>query len=98
MSEPQTSGGIALVRMFWMLVGPALMAVLALAIYQGGDDWLSLPSLIYWGVLGAVVFARQADPRNAEGEPTTPSNRRLHAITLLSAGTALWLIVHLFGR
>ena len=67
-------------RLFWMFVGPFVLATLAIRIAGQADGWLSLSDLFYFVVLSGMLIGRWTEfrfslPMTATGEPATPSRR-----------------------
>ena len=98
MATNRSSGLIGFARLFWIAVGPALLFLLAAFIAQEQDGWFTLPSIAFLLVMVGVVGARELDPDNSYGEPTTPRDRRAHAIGTIGIGLALWVSANVLGN
>lgn len=92
---------VALVlRITWMILGPAILFTLAGLISQrrGG----SAIDLWFAGVLALVILARLVDitryqGTTGDGEPATLADFRGYALKLAAAAAAAWLLAHLIG-
>lgn len=93
-TQNSTSPLSGLARMFWMLVGPATLFILAYAMVTQRDGWWSTASLAFLVILPLVLLARWLDPLNAEGEPAAPDTFRRYTAFALPAGLALWGIAN----
>jgi hypothetical protein len=104
---PDDTKGVSLgnvaARLFWMLFGPGIAAILALNIAIKGGGWMTGMNAAYLIVLALVPTARWLEFRSgqgqtAEGEPLTASV--LHRYLLLAAltGLAVWIGANLIGN
>jgi len=89
------------VRIFWMILGPALLLALAALIAQRGG--YSIIDIWFAAVVAIVVFARLLDVRTFDGatswgERATMSHFWGYSLKLLMAATGAWLIAHLLPR
>lgn len=94
---------VALGRVFWMMVGPTLLAVLVFAIINVGTSWFTPVDIAFLIVLGLMVAVRWAElqaenPRNAAGDPASPGDFRRYAFTILPIGIAAWIVANLIGN
>ena len=91
-----------LLRLFWLLLGNAVLVIVALQILIRVGGVFSGLDVVYWSVVALILAARYADIRyfkgtTAEGKPSTLEDWRRYAfILVLSAGVAL-LTVHFLG-
>jgi hypothetical protein len=83
--------------MFWMMLGPGILALLLFNIAGQGRGWLATSSIAFLGVLVAVILARSLDPRNSFGEPSTSADFRRYAVGALGFGVAAWALANLLG-
>ena len=86
-------------RLFWMLVGNAILAICALFIAQNYSGFLTAADAVYWITVGCLLAARYVDIRylyglTAEGGPASMAHWRRYAMLVLVASTGLWLVVH----
>ena len=92
---PSTQSG--LLRLLWMFLGPAVLAMLAFGLTYRQDAWLSVPSVAFLAILLAVIAARRVDPLDSMGEPTTPEAIRTYSIAALVIGVVVWLLANLIA-
>lgn len=96
-SDPSTSLLATMSRLFWMLVGPAILSILGLFIAESHKGWFSPRSVVFLGLLIAVVLARWFDSLDSYGQPTTPRQRQLELAFLITLGVGGWLIANALG-
>jgi hypothetical protein len=96
-SNPSTSRMAAFSRLFWMLVGPAILSLLGLSMAEAHRGWFAPRSVIYLGMLIAVVLARWFGPIDSNGQPTTPRQRQMELTFLIALGIGGWLIANALG-
>jgi hypothetical protein len=84
--------------MFWMMIGPGILSILALTIAEGHQGWFAGRSIAFLFVLIAVTLARRLDPLTADGEPATQGDLRWHVLFTLSLGLAAWVTANLLGN
>jgi len=99
LQEQQPAG--CLLRVYWVFFGNALVALLALAILQGGAR-LGLADVFYWLGVASLAGCRYADIRHyggstAEGQPATIAHWRRYSLLLLGVAIVVWLGVHALG-
>ena len=90
-----------LLRVYWMLLGNALVGLLAYVI-AGGDGTLGPADLLYWLGVAGLVAARYVDiaylaGETAEGEPATMKHWQRYSLGVLGVAVTLWLAVHGVG-
>jgi hypothetical protein len=88
-----------LLRIFWMLVGNAVLLFCAYGIAQHRSSVLSIADAFYWTLVASLLAARYVDIRylhgtTAEGSPATLSHWRRYATVLGVVSTSLWLGAH----
>ncbi|MEX0641451.1 MAG: hypothetical protein WD468_02055 [Pirellulales bacterium] len=104
MARDTTSGDSApLARLFWMMIGPLLLFILAFANVMNDEGWLTAADIGFFVVLLATVYARwrefrSDDGRTAEGEPATAVEFRRYVVLLVGGGVAVWLVANLLGN
>jgi hypothetical protein len=84
----------ALSRLFWMLIGPAILSILGLSLVEIHKGWLSPRSVVYVVLLIAVVLCRWFDPLDSYGQPTTSHQRQLELAFLIILGLGGWLMAN----
>jgi hypothetical protein len=102
-TAPGTSGAAVLGRVFWMLLGPALLLVLTVVIISQWSGWVTGTDVAYFIILGLMVLGRWLEfrsgtPLTATGEPATPAHLRRFIIGVLVGGTAVWVAANLLGQ
>jgi len=95
-----SSNSSAFARLFWMGVGPAILAVLAVIIVNQASGWFTLSNLAFLAVLAGMIFARWRefqgdDPRTSTGDPATPADLRRYVLFTTLIGLCIWLSANL---
>ena len=99
---PTPAGFLSLfVRLIWMFVGNASLALLAVLIVQAGS--FSAIDVVFWAVAVGMVGARYIDVTRfggltAEGEPASLRHWRRYAGYLLAASAGVYVLAHLVAR
>ena len=101
--RPSDSFAVLGSRVFWMLVGPVALALLAMAIVCAGTGWLTGLDAAFFVVLGLIVAARAIEQRSgqgatSDGEPSTWAHVRRYYFRLIALAAALWFVANLFGN
>jgi hypothetical protein len=99
--QPVEGASGCLLRVYWMLLGNALVFLCAYLIAQAGGLF-SAVDVFYWlavaGLLGArYVDVRYMNGRTAEGQPATTRDWRRYRLGVLGVSVVLWGAVHLVG-
>lgn len=99
-SDAPSSIASVFVRIVWMVIGPAVLFLLALALLNEGGGWFSPKGIIYLAVLVSVVAARWIEfrlghPQTAMGTPATSEHLRRYAILASLVGLTVWALVNL---
>jgi hypothetical protein len=94
----QTSGASVFARIFWILIGNAVLFFLALSIYQKHAA-LSLLDLFYWIIVVLLVVIRYCDIKylgglTGQGQPASIAHWRKYSKFLLLITAGAWLVVH----
>ncbi len=97
-SNQSTSLIAVLARVFWMMAGPAALALLALSMADNFHGWLAPRSVAFLVVIGGIIIARRLDPANGEGEPTTSSQLRWHTGLTIAIGLIAWTTANALGK
>jgi hypothetical protein len=95
--------GVACARIFWMMIGPITLAVLAFNIANTGRGWLIGLDIAYLLVLTAVLAARWLEFRSgqgqtAEGLPLTAGGLRRYLLITASVGLVVWVGANFIGN
>lgn len=89
-----------LLRLFWMLIGNAVLLALLVKIYQGNPGaWFSLYDLLFGVAVIALIVIRYVDIAFFQGgtvdnEPATLSHWRRYAVKLVLICAAAWAALH----
>lgn len=100
--RPRTGGIGILLRVFWMLIGPAAMALAGLHILFYSPARFALADAVFLGVAAALPPARRLDivrygGTTAEGQPATLQAWRRYAITVVGVAVAAYIAAHGVG-
>ena len=100
---PSDSFSVLVSRIFWMLIGPITLALLAFGIVRAGTGWLTGLDAAFFVVLGFIVAARAIEQRSgqgttAEGKPSTWAHVRHYYFRLIAVAAALWFVANLIGN
>lgn len=101
--QPVTSLSLVFIRVFWMGLGPAFCAILAVNIANHWKGWFTPTDFAFFIVLGGLPIARwlefrAGDPTTSTGEPATPAHLRRYVITTLALGLGAWVFANLLGN
>ncbi len=86
-------------RVFWMIIGNAILLACAYGILQHRSSLLSISDAFYWAIVGSLLAARYVDIRylyglTSDGDPATMDDWRRYVRVLGVISTVLWLVVH----
>lgn len=103
MQTNSTSGIAPVGRMFWMLIGPALLFVLGFGIALGERGWFTLKDIVFLVVLVGMILGRLAefrggDPRTAAGEAATQAHFRRYSVIVILGGLGVWTGANLIAN
>jgi len=92
-----------LVRLFWVLLGNAILAFCAVSIAQSDPGFGTAADAIFWTTVGCLMAARYVDIRylggyTAYGEPATMAHWRRYSVILAVISAAVWALVHAVAR
>jgi hypothetical protein len=92
-----------LARLFWMMIGPILLFILAFANTMDRNGWHSGADIGFFIVLIATVYARWREYRaggaqTADGQPATPAQVHRFIAATLAIGLAVWAIANAIGN
>lgn len=90
-------------RLFWILVGPLVLAILALAIVNSGSGWLTAIDAAFFVILACVLAARWFEFQRGHATTATgqPADRRViinYTIGTILAGICLWIVANFVGN
>jgi hypothetical protein len=95
--NPSSSRMAATSRLFWMLVGPAILSILGILIAENHKGWFAPRSIVFLALLIGVVIARWFDPLDSHGQPTTPRQRQMELAFLIALSLGGWLIANMLS-
>ena len=86
-----------------MMVGPAILFLLALIIARNGGGWFTSKDIWYFAVLagmlvGRIIEFRGGDPRTADGEPATNADLFRYVAYVLPICLGVWVVSNLIGN
>jgi hypothetical protein len=85
-------------RLFWLMIGPAILLLLAYAIAANQKGWFAPMSIGFLVVLAGMIMARRSDPHDGAGDPTTLSQLRRYTVCTIGLGIVAWVVVNLLGN
>lgn len=102
-SSPHSSELVGVARIFWIMIGPAVLVLLGMGIVTRGNGWFTPQDIAFLAVLGVVVAARWYEfhggsPQTSTGEPATPAHLRRFVLCALTAGLGAWIVANLIGN
>lgn len=102
-APPTSSLTLLLARVFWIMLGPAVLFLLAIAVVQNPGGWFTVPDLAFLTVLSLTLLARQLEfrgghPRTATGEPATAADLKRYSRFALSLGLGTWVLANLVSN
>jgi hypothetical protein len=87
-------------RLFWMMLGPFFLVIVAISTAERRDGWFSPADGLYFAVLGGMLLGRwlefrSGQPLTATGVPATVAHLRRYALVLSVLGVAAWVVANL---
>ncbi|MBA4016907.1 MAG: hypothetical protein C0483_06955 [Pirellula sp.] len=99
MSAPSELAGFA--RMFWLLIGPAILILLGISIAHRGAGWFLPHDIAYLTILALILLARwyefRENPVTSTGEVATPDDLRKFLLGAVLLGLGLLCVLKLMG-
>ena len=91
-----------LIRLFWMIVGNALLIFCVMAIAQDTSGLFTPVDALFWVLVGSLMVARYVDIRyfnglTSDSDPATMADFRRYAVLLGFIAMGLWIGAHVFG-
>ncbi|MCE5326557.1 MAG: hypothetical protein LLG01_09085 [Planctomycetaceae bacterium] len=93
-SSVEVGGAGCLIRLAWMLAGPAALAICFVEIAQ--DQGLSSADAIFWIVAGIMAWLKRVDIMKMHGRTADgrPANWKKYLMILAGVCLALWAVAH----
>ena len=104
MANQSTTSMLVLVgRIFWMILGPIILAVLTIVIISSGDGWLTPKDIAFFAVLIGMPLGRWLEfqggsPETSTGEPATAADLHRYVLTTIVLGTGVWMAANVAGN
>ena len=88
-----------LLRLYWMILGNALLALALISIFRNTEGFLSVADIVFVCAVAALLAARCVDivklnGLTASGDPATPGHLKRYIVVLVLASAALWGLAH----
>jgi hypothetical protein len=89
-----------LTRLFWMLLGNAILLISGVSILQYQDRGFHTADVIFWITTAVLIVVRYFDVKlwdgaTCTGNPATMAHWRRYAVILLGCAGAIWAVLHL---
>jgi hypothetical protein len=91
------------VRVFWMVLGPAILIISAASIFSSSSGWMTFVDAVFVVTVVGMIAARlidfqSGDSRDAFGEPVSAPDIRRYCIVLAAAGCGVWVLANVVGN
>jgi hypothetical protein len=101
--ENITSLAALFTRVFWMMIGPLSLVLLAFTIVRIGSGWFTWADGGYLAVLAGMLYARWWEFRTGrakttEGQPATEQDLRSYAQQASGLALAMWVAANVVGN
>ncbi len=98
-----SSFGVFLSRVFWIIVGPMTLAILALAILNSGSGWLTAIDAAFFVILACLLAARwfefqSGHATTATGQPTSDRVMLQYTVVALLVSVGVWVVANFLGN
>jgi len=89
-----------LARLFWMLLGNAILGISGVSILQYQGRWFHTADAIFWITATVLIVVRYFDIKlwdgaTCTGKPASMADWRRYAVILLGCAGAIWAALHL---
>jgi hypothetical protein len=89
--------------MFWFMLGPMFLLLIAVGIVNSGTGWLTRLDALYAGVVALTLVCRWLDQRSRsitknEGQPSTTEDFRRYVGSMLLAAAVGWIVANVAGN
>jgi hypothetical protein len=90
-------------RVFWTMIGPLSLVLLAFTIIRIGSGWMTWADIAYFAVLGGMLLARRQEfrrgnRRRADGNPATPADLHRYVQLIIPIGLGVWVVANVVGN
>ena len=90
------------VRVFWMMIGPVFLFLIALSMAMNGGGWFAPRSIAYLVMTAALLGARWyefrlGNPLTEMGTRATPEDLRRYALWTSLTALGVWAVANLIG-
>ena len=90
-------------KVFWTLLGNAILFFTAIAIFLHKGEMLHTADIVFWVTVAALIIARYLDIKffnglTVTGLPTSMTHWRKYAIILLTCSTTIWIFAHIINH
>jgi hypothetical protein len=87
-----------LLRVYWMMLGNALVAIPGCTIVQTEGE-LTLVDVVYWLFVVSLIAARYVDIRSlhgllSEGQPASMRDWRQYSLRVVAISATVWVVAH----
>ena len=88
-----------LARLFWMLIGNAILAISGVSILHE-DKGLHIADAIFWITIAVLISVRYLDIKfwqggTCTGRPATMADWRKYVVMLIGIAGGVWVVLHL---
>ncbi len=102
-TNQHTPGYAGFGRLFWVILGPMLLAITTLHIFLEGTGWHTTADYLFFAILAAMILGRWLEvlggvPETTDGEPATRKDFYRYIVLVLIVGLAIWIIANAFGN
>jgi len=101
-SQHYTPNSVGFARVFWMLLGPLTLVLLAMSIVSRGTSWATPADFAFLAVVALLPLARWYEFRHGHaetstGEPATAAHIGRYCFLSIAGGGAIWVISNILG-
>lgn len=101
--QPVSDLRVMAARIFWFILGPAILILLTLKIVETGSGWATIHDGLFFLVLALMVFGRWYELRSGQGQDASGNPATLEAFRpflsrMLPMGLALWCVANILGN
>lgn len=101
--NPTTSFSALFGRLYWMMIGPMILTLLAVTIINIGSGWFTLADFAFLALVGGLILGRWLEfrggaPLTYTGEPASPAHLQRFVLWTIIVGLTAWVIANLIGN